>query len=150
MNVSKSIIMAALFCTPLAFGSIAHAETDHHEDNRGMGQHIEKMFDELNLTDEQKNLLKANREKTRASAEKAHQGIKDNMKAMGEELKKTDYSVDKLKALAEESKRLHNEKIDAKVAGMIEVRKILTPEQFAQFSKMMEEKMSKWESKRYN
>ena len=138
-------VAAALLMAPTAY-----ADWDGHGGKGNMEEHVQKVFDKLGLSAEQKKQLKENREKHRAGREAQRKAMKENMKAMGEELKKQDYDVAKVTAIVEQGKQLHNQMADEHLAALLEVRKILTSEQFAKFSRMMEEKRKHFKAGRHN
>jgi Spy/CpxP family protein refolding chaperone len=124
-----------------------------HE-GKGEGRHFEKTFDALGLSAEQKDKLKAGREKNRDVGKQAREEIRNAREALGQELDKPTLDVAKVKALHETLKTLILKGEDRRLDMILEVRAIMTPEQFAAFQKIMKESRSKmhkegrWEGKR--
>ncbi len=124
-----------------------------HE-GKGDGRHFEKIFDELGLSAEQRDKLKAGREKGRAEEQKIREEMRSAREALGQELDKPTLDVAKVKALHETLKTLIIKGEDRRLDMILEVRTIMTPEQFAAFQKTMKESRSKmhkegkWEGKR--
>ncbi len=123
---------------------MAHAKMDggmSHERGMRMEKRIDEMFSQLDLTAEQKKLIEANRAKNKESRRAIMQEMKNSMKATGDELKKTDLDMAKITALHEEQKKLFNKMSDDRFKSVLEVRKILTKEQFIKFLEMMEKRV---------
>ena len=99
----------------------------------------QEMFKELNLTDEQKQKLEENRKKRKDDA----QGLRDHMKelktAMRQELEKDVLDMAKVDQVQSQMKEAQAQMMDNRLKGILEVRGILSPEQFKKFSAKMEE-----------
>lgn len=99
----------------------------------------QEMFKELNLTDEQKQKLEENRKKRKDDA----QGLRDHMKelktAMRQELEKDVLDMAKVDQVQSQMKEAQAQMMDNRLKGILEVRGILTPEQFKKFSAKMDE-----------
>ncbi len=109
-----------------------------HE-RKGDGKHFEKIFDGLGLSAEQQEKLKAGREKNRDVEKKAREEMRNAREALGQELDKPTLDMVKVKALHETLKALMVKGEDRRLDTILEVRSILTPEQFAAFQKTMKE-----------
>lgn len=149
-----------LFMTTLLIGagmlmsSLAFAQHDGEQGNRWEKMKekretkVQEIFGQLDLTDEQKQLLEANKQKHQGSKKEQWQQIKANMEAVAAELKKPDYDVNHIKNLNEQSKQIRNAMADERLEGILEVRGILTQEQFIKFTDLMDQhKFNKQEPK---
>lgn len=100
----------------------------------------QKFYKELNLTDEQKKLLKENKNKNREQMKILFEGIKEKKALIREEVQKDELNMEKINQLQNELKALQTQMIDHRLEGILEVRKILTPEQFKKFLTKMEDR----------
>lgn len=140
----KLLMMLMLIIGISATTKVFAQDQDHWKGKKErMEARVQEIFAQLNLTEEQKQLLDANKSKHGAAREDGFKHGRDNMKAIGEELKKKDYDVAKIRAIHEESKKLRNEMADKRLEGILEVRKILTDEQFVKFTQLMEKDRQK-------
>ncbi len=140
-----TLFLTMLLCTPIVHAQMGN-ETGQPGDGARMENRIQQMFEQLDLNDEQKKMIEANRAKNKDAKNTLREEMKANMKAMGEELKKADLDMPKINALHEASKQLFNKMADQRFNSILEVRKILTKEQFAKFTEMMEKRMGRHSS----
>ena len=70
------------------------------------GQRIQEIYSQLNLTDDQKKQLEANKQQHRAKMESARQEMKTNKEALQEELMKPQLDMPKINAIHEQIKAL--------------------------------------------
>jgi Spy/CpxP family protein refolding chaperone len=119
----------------LAFisGSAAWAmpgEKEYGRKSDKMEAHMKKMEEKLNLTPEQKTKLDATRKNHREEARKLWDAMKEKRKALATELEKETFSVDVARKFQEELKVLQAHMADLRFKKIIEVRQILSAEQF--------------------
>ncbi len=103
-----------------------------------------RMKEELGLTDEQQQKLQAHRQNHRGQRKQVFQqmmSLRDELKA---ELEKINIDTAKAHALNDQIKKLTNQMADHRLEGILQLRKILTVEQFKKFS----EKTGKWRGTR--
>ena len=147
MRPSKLKIMVCFIC--LAFLALpkAHAQffmgDKHREDREMMGkkmeERIQQIYGQLNLSEEQKRLLEENKARHKAVKEATSKELKAVMQAMGDELKKPDLDLARITAIQNDFKRLRDTMADGRFNAILEVRKILTRDQFVKFVDLMEE-----------
>ncbi len=101
------------------------------------GLHIQEIYNQLNLTDDQKKQLEANKEDHRAKMELARQALKSDKEAIHQELMKAQLDMPKITVLHEEIKTVLSQIEDEKLSSILAVRAILTPEQFLKFVTLM-------------
>ena len=142
----KSTLAGIILCSGFVFTPLVHAEgwMGHGDGDRGqmrakMEEKIQQIYDQLGLSDEQKKLLEDNKAKHKASSEIFEKDMRSTMQAMGEELKKTELDMNQISVLRAKLKALRDQKADERFDAILEVRKILTKEQFAKFSDLMEQ-----------
>ena len=146
MDLKKLFIINVLV---LGLCSVAHAEKigDGHvvkqmwQNREGR---LQKIFDELGVSDEQRAQLKANKEKNREAMKAVHEQKKSLREELNQELMKPELDMAKVKEIHEKMKALDAQVSDNRLDSILEVRKILTPEQFGKFLSVMKEKMNKF------
>ena len=121
--------------------SLAHAENAPGAEGPSQkwhsGQRIQEIYSQLNLTDDQKKQLEANKQQHRAKMESARQEIKADKEALKEELMKPQLDMTKINAIHDQIKSLQYQMEDDKLNSILAVRAILTPEQFSKFVNLM-------------
>ncbi len=104
------------------------------------GYNKKEAFKDFNLTDEQKKMLEANRSKHREDMKALFNDMKTQKAAMSQELQKQTLDMAKINQINGELKKLEARMLDYKLQGILDVRNILSPEQFKKFSEKMEER----------
>jgi Spy/CpxP family protein refolding chaperone len=138
------LTFAFLLSAPLTWGfSPDDAPPGSPPNEARMEERMARMDKELGLTAEQRKKLKEHRQSHRGEAKKFFEEIRTKREALREELEKPDFDKDKVKALNEELKALQNRMADHRLEGILEVREILTPEQFKRFHEMAGERRQK-------
>jgi Spy/CpxP family protein refolding chaperone len=96
-----------------------------------------EIFKELNLTDDQRKQLEANKQEHRSRMQMARQQIKTTKEALRQELMKPQLDMPKIHQLHRRIKDLLSQMEDDKLNSILAVRTILTPEQFMKFNDLM-------------
>lgn len=137
MKNIKAIIMglAVVFLTV----SAVYAQTQSTYKQRGDGQK-ERIFKELNLTQEQQKKLEENRKAQGEEIAKLRATIKEKQTKLQEELKSPSVTRATVEPLVNEIKSLQAQLIEHRINGIFAVKEILTPEQFAKFQQMTEKR----------
>lgn len=91
------------------------------------------LYRELNVNDEQKRLLEENRKRHKEEAGAMFDEMKKKRSLMKEELHKDGLDMAKIGEINNELKQLQARMLDHRLDRILEVRKILTPEQFKKF-----------------
>ena len=94
-------------------------------------------FEKINLTDKQKEDLKALKDSTRKEIKELKDKCQAKIKALNDELLKEKYSAKEIKNISKEIKAISSKIIDKKIAKKEAMRKILT---FEQYNKMFKPK----------
>lgn len=140
------IFRSVLFCTGvLVFlagaASARPMDSDMGKDKKG---YAKKMFagmaKDLALTDEQKARLDANREKKMEAFRDFREKMAVKYQELAQALEAPVLDMAQVQKIHGELKALVVQKEDQHLATILEVRQILTPEQFANFQKMMSKK----------
>jgi Spy/CpxP family protein refolding chaperone len=120
------IFLGFLVCVPSAYAQKKH-------DPAKKEAAIQKVLQQLNLTDDQNEKLKEHRIKHRKKAKQLSGDIRAKRKELAEELKKSEPNTKEVKQIHSELKKLKAKKEDHRLDGILEVRKILTTEQYSKF-----------------
>ncbi|MBF0522185.1 MAG: Spy/CpxP family protein refolding chaperone [Candidatus Omnitrophica bacterium] len=99
-----------------------------------------QFYKDLNLTEEQQKALEANKSKNRDQMKALGQNMKDKMSLLRQELQKDPLNMEQVNRIEADLKAAQAQMLDQRLASILEVRKILTPEQFKKFMAKMEQK----------
>lgn len=99
----------------------------------------EKMFQEMGVTPEQQEKLRAHRESHKEKFKELSQTIREQKKTIGEELQKEELNLDNVRQQHNELKAMKAQMEDARLEGILEVRQILTAQQFSKFMEFKKE-----------
>ncbi|MFH2012339.1 MAG: periplasmic heavy metal sensor [Pseudomonadota bacterium] len=129
------VILMLLALPPSAFS--------HPPDRQYLGEGkkqeiMKKLFDQLNLTPEQKQKLEENRNKYKEEAKILRKEIHDKKELLKEELAKSELDMSKITQIHNELKAVLLKMEDHLLERILEARKILTPEQIDKLHKKME------------
>ena len=108
----------------------------HFEKGKFCKQNFDKKFKDLNLTDKQKEDLKALKKTNFESKKELEKQLQIKVKALNNELLKEKYSTKEVKNITKEIKNLSAKLIDNKIAKKEGMRKILTTEQYNKMFKI--------------
>ena len=100
----------------------------------------EDIFKQLNLTPEQQQKLGENRKAQREKMAQLLQAVKEKREELRKDLESATVTRDAVQPLVSDIKSLEAQLVDNRVNGIFAVKEILTPEQFAQFSQIMEKR----------
>jgi len=95
-----------------------------------------KMYEELGITEEQKKAFKLHKDSHHKETKALREKIKAKRKAFRQALEDPNADNNTIKAANNELKALSNSLDDSRLNGVLEIRKILTPEQFQKFNEM--------------
>ena len=97
----------------------------------------------LDLTAEQKEKLDATKAAQRDQMKKLSGAMKEERRELKEALAKPDATKATVAAIASEIKKLQAEMVDKRIDGILAVKQVLTPEQYAKLQEMKENRMNK-------
>jgi Spy/CpxP family protein refolding chaperone len=100
----------------------------------------EEFMARLGLSEEQKKQLEENRQKNMSARKELVSVIRADKEALNEELLKPELDMARINAIHAEMKTAQARIADQRLDSILEVRKILTAEQFRQFVAEMKEK----------
>jgi Spy/CpxP family protein refolding chaperone len=144
MNPLKFVLVALVFPAILCSSLNASADSEKMDGMRSkwhekMEARHQELFKDLGLNDQQKKALEDNKDKNRGQSKAMRQSMHEKMTQLRQELQKDTLDMGKINQIQGELKALQGQLLDQRLAGILEVRKILTPEQFKTFSEKMEE-----------
>lgn len=150
MNIRVASILTA--ATILCAGSFLpvyaqEGAPDKKEWKERMEAKKQELFKELNLTDAQKQQLDENRKKSQESSKALRQSIREKMELIRKELEKDTLDMARINQIQAEIKDAHAKIIDNRLQGILQVRGILTPEQFKKFSSHMQKEKDMFRQK---
>ena len=139
-----AVLVSGLFALPFAHAedngpAVSQHKTFCHE----AGGRVCDIYSQLNLTDQQKKQLDENRNKSKEQNKALFNQIKEKRALIRQELQKDKLDMDKINQANSELKKIEGQFLDFRLQGMLETRKILTPEQFKKLMAKKEEGMSR-------
>ncbi len=136
----------------LGFSSFVYAQPagDFTEDEVAMIKQrrdhrvtMPKMKEALGLTDEQVQQLDAQRNQQRGEIREHREAMQKLREEFKLETEKTEIDQEKIQSVHQQMKAIDNKMADYRVEGILQLRKILTPEQFKKFHELGREKNGK-------
>jgi len=94
----------------------------------------------LNLTEDQQKQLKAIKQKERQTMKSTFEAIKSNREAFNEEIVKATPDMSKINELQNQLKTIQAQMADNHLNSVLEIKKIMTPEQFVGFMALQKER----------
>ena len=98
-----------------------------------------EVFKQLDLSTEQEKQLKAHRNKQKEQGKGIHESIRAKREEMKIELQKQELNMAKINKINSELKSIKSKKSDHRLESILEVREILTVEQFLKFMELKKE-----------
>ncbi len=144
------VVITLLFSSTInAFSSSSFEGGEGDSGKMRWEKNISEMYKQLGLTPGQDKQLKDHRDRHRSQMDTLRKEIKVKREQLGEELQKTDFDIRKVHQVHGDLKSLKARMEDNRLEGILEVRKILTPEQFNKFMKLKEERTSNKRHRRF-
>lgn len=138
MKLVKFCMIVSLFLVGSLVAQPARRNVNGHG-HRGKGDGT-RMAQELGLSKEQQAQLKELRQKHKTERPNTREEVKALRRQIAEELKKNSPSKSKIKTLADRIGEIHAANAVRMADHMLEIKKILTPEQFSKMLDMKEQK----------
>lgn len=128
---------------------------EHKQGGMKQGQqrgkdHFMQMMKDLNLSEDQKAKLKANKEKNKGKMESLRNQMKTEREKFMELMSNANSTKPELLAQQNKVSSIQNKIEEIRIDDMITLREILTPEQNAKFQKKMSEMHAKMKEKMQN
>ncbi len=140
--MAVSVLMAA--------GPVAYAASEGGNTEGGKGyKNVEGkgFMKELNLTPEQREKLKVQREASKESHKAVREQMKSKMQALHEAIAKPETKRADVEGLVNEVNALKAQMFAQKIDGMFAMKEVLTPEQFSKMQAKHKERMEKMREK---
>ncbi len=144
-------LVTVLFISGFAYA--VPPQSDENMPQRAQHQHqqkikhdFDKILKEANITDEQKNKMEQFMQSDIAKKKELRKQIKEKMKNIDEELLKEDYDINVINGLSSEIQQLNSEISKINVNSKLQIRNILTYEQFKQLEQHRQKMQGKIKS----
>ena len=141
------IVISTAIVGLVVFSQSVYAESEAYamEKLKKNGEkRFEKLAKELNLSEEQRQELKTQREQQQAVVKPLHKEFRNQMENLKTELEKPETNRIRVKAITTKIKTLGGELLDQRVEGILAMKQVLTPEQFKKLSEKREAKKKKF------
>jgi len=151
MAVIVTLVMAIAFIagSVFAFEGCGYSGKGY-KNNAKLKEMKENCKKELGLTAEQDKALEANRQAHRAEAEAMYEAMKAKKSELKAAMAKPGATKAQIEPIAKELKAIQAKMTDRRIDGILAVKEILTPEQFAKLESMKDKKVKKWGEKSKN
>ncbi len=146
VNNWYGIIMVSAFSLLIVTAAFARDDAFQHREwnSEQWDQAREQMYSQLKLTPQQQEALNNNREENREVMKALSEKMKEKRSFIDVELKKQDYDEGKIRQWHQEIRELKNQAADARLDKILKARKILTPEQYAEFDQLKKTRREKF------
>lgn len=132
---STGLILAVAFITPVyAFDRGEGGGPGMHE---GKGKIMDRVMDEIGLTTDQQAEIKALHEGRRAEGKDIQAKMKQTRMKLKRELDKETPNTQAINKLTTEITNLYGQKVESRVQGVLEMKKVLTREQYETLQEKM-------------
>ena len=132
-KMAVTCIVAGMFML-MSIDANAWYGSGEKRERRGDG--AERFAEELGLTPEQKETLKAGKEEAKANHEAIRKNLDMAREALREELGKTEVDKAALDKAVSDIKAAEGELVDSRVNSFLSMKEVLTAEQFQKMSEM--------------
>ena len=131
------LIMGALLASQGANAQPPMSEKPSKWHHEKMEKRIQDIYSQLNLTAEQKKMLDENKGHHRGQRKASFEKMKSYKDTLHQELMKPELDMGKIQQIHSQMKVFQNQMADDRLNSILEVRKILTAEQFTKFISLM-------------
>lgn len=139
LKVGSLFLLSLLWLGP----TLGFAEPPEEGDRPSIEEKMKRMSSELKLTPEQEKKLKEHKQAHREASKTLWEAVRAKKDELEKELSNPKFEENKVKALHSEITALKAKLADHRLQGILEVRRILSPEQFTKFQDMMKKRMGK-------
>ena len=147
-TVIYSVAAAMLVAAPCVFAQPMRGYDGEGKGGEKRTARREKFAEELGLTPEQREAIKAQKEESKTKIKEVQEELRTSRKALHEELKKPETDRTAIDNIVYRMKEAQGELIDQRVNRFLAMKKILTPEQFHKMGEMKEAKKKEWGEKK--
>jgi Spy/CpxP family protein refolding chaperone len=128
-----SVLVAALMISQVSYAAEAFCQNAHFQEGGGRSpgrDGMQRIIHQLNLSEEQQEQLKAQREKHREHIEQMQGYLKQHRRSLKEELESAAADKNRINNIITEMKETEGRLMYLRTVGILETKEILTPEQF--------------------
>ena len=146
LSFVSAVALSLFLAAPCVFASAmipSQKDTAVKED----GAARQKLYADLKLTKEQEALLAQNRSKRKEETSALFTQMRENMATMRQALEADTLDMQKIQQVNGKLKEIQAKVIDSRLEGILEVRKILTSEQFKKFLTRRDERANRFRNK---
>ena len=121
-------------------GPLMHGHFGFEQGMKFGDRQMARMDKQLNLTYEQKKHIKDHREQHKSTMQSIMKRSMDKRKELMQEIQKSETNQSKIDLLMKDLNELEAKINQEMINGILEMKKVLTPEQFNKMNKMMEKR----------
>ncbi|MFH1379136.1 MAG: Spy/CpxP family protein refolding chaperone [bacterium] len=141
----KRMVLAGVLAVMLAGGNFCAWSFDGHNGPYGGNERKkdgmrEKFIKKLDLSPEQQEQMKKQREAHRAQRKEINRKMKDLQDQLKTELNKEQVNSARVDGIASEMKGLQSSLVDQRIEAVLSMKNILTPEQYKKMQELKEKK----------
>jgi Spy/CpxP family protein refolding chaperone len=139
----KTVLLVVVLVSCLMTALAVYAQEAQEAQSKGEVSEVtkgDKFFDQLNITPEQKQKLKENRQAQRQKMQEVNASLKEKRKDLQEALKDPSATRVSVQGIVDEIKTIQARQTDLRLDGIFSVKDILTVQQYAQFQQLMQTK----------
>ena len=136
--VSEMLVIAALFFVAVV---PVCAEYEDKPKNARMNKRqevVENLIDNLGLSQEQVEQIKKNKKAEIEKNRELHASLREYRQELKSELEKPESDNAEIERIAKSIKSIQADMVDVRIENVLKVKLILTPEQFREFAKKLE------------
>ena len=144
LNIKRLVYSIGIIGVMLLASNVYSQPTErysqgHEAMREKMKARMLEIFKQLDLSPEQEKQLKAHRNKQKVQGKSIHESIRAKREEMKIELQKQELNMAKINKINSELKSIKSKKSDHRLESILEVREILTAEQFVKFMDLKKE-----------
>jgi Spy/CpxP family protein refolding chaperone len=136
----KALIGAGVIAVMVLFFFVTapvYAEGDYYRSRQKWGsekqEKFDKMIEKLGLSNEQVAQLKTHKQVKMGTRNKLYSELSKQKQELKDELEKPASDNARIKQIADSIKQIQSEMVDERINGILEIKAILTPEQYTEF-----------------
>jgi Spy/CpxP family protein refolding chaperone len=142
-NILLGLLILGMFALPAVYAQDEASARPQRERlkeawHEKMEKNVQEIYSQLNLTEEQKKLLEENKVNNQNKRKAVFQAMRANKEELNQELMKQELDMAKVNEIQAKLKQSQSQMTDDHLNSILEIRKILTPEQFAKFITLMD------------
>jgi Spy/CpxP family protein refolding chaperone len=141
----KRWVAPLVMALAVALAGSAYA-ADQQKGKKGNGKHFDRMVKELQLTPDQQVKIQEHKQNQQKQIREINAQLRANQEQINAELAKPDLDKARVEQLTQERKTLEAARVDQRIAARLEMRAILSPEQYQKLESSRDKKQQKMKS----